>query len=116
MSLSITGKWRATRTPIRSSPRSGYRFSAEDSVYVAHDRCGQGFGRLLLQALIDDCTALGRTQMAAVIGDSGNAASIRLHASLGFRHVGVLREMGFKHGRWLDVVFMQRALAATPSP
>ena len=93
------------------NPRSGYRFSVEDSVFVAPDACGRGLGRRLLEAVIDACTTLGRTQMVAVIGDSGNRASIHLHAALGFAEVGVLRELGFKHGRWLDVVLMQRALA-----
>ncbi len=93
-------------------PRSGYRFSTEDSVFVAPQACGVGVGRALLQAVIEACTVLGRTQMVAVIGDSGNLASIRLHAALGFRAAGLLTHMGFKHGRWLDVVFMQRALAA----
>ena len=96
------------------NPRSGYRYCCEDSVFVAPDDCGRGVGRRLLETLAADCSALGRTQMVAVIGDSGNLASIRLHAGLGFRHVGVLRELGFKHGRWLDVVLMQRALVAPP--
>ena len=94
------------------NPRSGYRFCVEDSVFVAADACGMGLGRRLLAALVEACTTLGRTQMVAVIGDSGNLASIRLHAALGFVHVGVLRKLGFKNGRWLDVVLMQRALAS----
>ncbi len=93
------------------NPRSGYRFCVEDSVFVAPGAGGRGLGRRLLTAVIDACTALGRTQMVAVIGDSGNQASIRLHAALGFRHAGVLSRIGFKAGRWLDVVLMQRELA-----
>ncbi len=96
------------------NPRSGYRFCVEDSVFIAPEAAGRGLGRTLLAKVIDACTALGRTQMVAVIGDSGNAASIRLHAALGFHHVGVLKHLGCKHGRWLDVVLMQRALAAAP--
>ncbi len=92
--------------------RSGYRFCAEDSVFVASEACGRGVGRALLGAVIETCTALGRTQLVAVIGDSGNLASLRLHAALGFRHAGALKDIGFKKGRWLDVVLMQRALAA----
>ena len=94
------------------NPRSGYRFCVEDSVFVAPEASGRGLGRHLLATVIDACTILGRTQMVAVIGDSGNDASIRLHRALGFQHVGVLRQFGFKNGRWLDVVLMQRALAA----
>ena len=93
-------------------PRSAYRVSVEDSVYVAAHAQGRGVGRALLQALIEACTAQGRTTMAAVIGDSANTASIRLHEALGFRHAGVLENMARKHGRWLDVVFMQRELAS----
>ncbi len=91
--------------------RSGYRFCVEDSVFVAAEACNQGLGRRLLQAVIDDSIALGRTQMVAVIGDSGNAASIHLHEALGFHPAGVLKALGFKKGRWLDVVLMQRTLA-----
>ncbi len=93
------------------NPRSGYRFCVEDSVFVAPGACGRGLGRQLLTAVIDACTALGRTRMVAVIGDSGNQASIRLHAALGFQHVGILSRIGFKAERWLDVVLMQRELA-----
>ena len=93
------------------NPRSGYRFCVEDSIFVAPEACGRGLGRRLLASVIDACTLLGRTQMVAVIGDSGNQASIRLHQALGFQHVGVLKQLGFKNGRWLNVVLMQRALA-----
>jgi len=91
-------------------PRPAYRWTIEDSVYVAPDALGGGIGRALLSALIDRATAGGWRQMMAVIGDSGNAASIALHARLGFRPVGTLEAVGFKHGRWVDVVLMQRAL------
>lgn len=91
-------------------PRPAYRFTVEDSVYVAHDAVGQGVGRGLLRQVIDHCAALGMRQMLAVIGDSGNSASIRLHASLGFRPAGQLQSVGFKLGRWVDSVIMQLAL------
>jgi phosphinothricin acetyltransferase len=100
----------AYAAPYRA--RSAYRFSVEDSVYVAPDAVGQGVGRALLAEVIRRCTALGLRQMVAVIGDSGNGASIRLHESLGFRHAGLLRSVGFKHGRWVDSVLMQLALGA----
>jgi phosphinothricin acetyltransferase len=91
-------------------PRPAYRFTVEDSIYVAPDRQGSGVGRALLVALIEACEALGFRQMVAVIGDSASQGSIRLHESLGFRPVGVLEAIGFKHGRWLDAVLMQRPL------
>ncbi len=93
--------------------RSGYRFCAEDGVYVRDDVRGQGLGKTLVAAAIEAAAAAGYTQMIAVIGDQANAGSIGLHASLGFRQVGLLRGVGFKFGRWLDVVLMQRALAET---
>ncbi len=95
------------------NPRSGYRFCVEDSIFIAPEACGCGLGRQLLTTVIDACSALGRTQMIAVIGDSGNQASIRLHEALGFHQVGVLKQIGFKTGQWLDVVLMQRSLAAS---
>jgi phosphinothricin acetyltransferase len=91
-------------------PRSAYRFSVEDSVYVAPGAAGRGVGRALLRALIEICTALGKRQMIAVIGDSGNEASIGLHRACGFEPTGTFRAIGFKHGRWVDSVLMQRAL------
>jgi phosphinothricin acetyltransferase len=94
--------------PLR--PRSAYRFTLEDSVYLDPAATGRGLGRRLLERLIADCTALGARQLVAVIGDSGNAASVALHARLGFVHVGTLRSVGFKFGRWLDTVEMQRPL------
>ena len=90
--------------------RSGYRFTAEDSVYVAPDAQRRGAGRALLIAVIERCTALGLRRLLAAIGDSGNTASIELHRACGFEVCGTLHAVGFKHGRWLDVVFMERAL------
>jgi phosphinothricin acetyltransferase len=94
--------------PYRARP--AYRFTVEDSVYVAAEAAGRGLGRRLLAALIRDCEAAGARQMVAVIGDSGNAASIALHAAAGFREAGTLRSVGFKLGRWVDSVLMQRPL------
>ncbi len=91
-------------------PRPAYRHTVENSVYVDPAAKGLGLGRALLAALIDEVTALGFRQMLAVIGDSGNAASIGLHTALGFSHAGLLRSVGWKHGRWLDSVLMQRPL------
>src|SRR4029077_2361511 len=91
-------------------PRSGYRFTVEDSVYVAPGTHGRGIGRRLLSEVIARAESAGRRQMLAVIGDSGNASSIRLHEALGFRRVGVFQSAGFKFGRWVDTVLMQRAL------
>jgi len=93
-------------------PRSAYRFALEDSVYVKQERQGKGVGRALLGALLRACEGLGYRQIVAVIGDSANAASIAVHASAGFVRVGTLRSVGFKFGRWVDTVFMQRPLAA----
>ncbi|HTS22380.1 MAG TPA: GNAT family N-acetyltransferase [Casimicrobiaceae bacterium] len=91
-------------------PRPAYRFTVEDSVYVRADACGRGIGRVLLGELIEAATHAGARQMIAVIGDAENAASIGVHAALGFRRVGVLDKVGNKFSRWLDVVLMQRAL------
>jgi phosphinothricin acetyltransferase len=90
--------------------RPGYRFAVENSVYVATDVQRSGAGKALLAELIARCTAAGFRQMIAVIGDSGNAASIGLHRRLGFTYCGVIHSLGWKHGRWLDSVYMQRAL------
>ncbi len=90
--------------------RVAYRYTVEDSVYVAHDTMGRGVGKALLGRLIADCEALGLRQMLAVIGDSGNAGSIQLHRAMGFEPLGVAQGVGFKHGRWVDIVWMQRAL------
>ena len=91
-------------------PRRAYRYTVEDSVYVAEDAHRRGVGQKLLAELIRRCTAEGYRQMIAVIGDSGNAGSISLHRKMGFREVGVTRNIGFKFGRWLDSVTMQLAL------
>jgi L-amino acid N-acyltransferase YncA len=98
----------AYAAPYRA--RTAYRFSVEDSVYVASDAGRQGIGRRLVAELIERCAKTGCRQMVAVIGDSGNIASITLHEQLGFRHVGILTAIGFKQGRWVDSVLMQRAL------
>lgn len=90
--------------------RAAYRYTVEDSVYVSPKAVGKGVGRALLAALIEACEALGLRQMCAVIGDSGNAPSIGLHASLGFEKKGVFPDMGHKFGRWVDLVWMQRSL------
>lgn len=90
--------------------RAAYRYTVEDSIYVSPDAVGNGVGRALLQALIEACEALGLRQMCAVIGDSGNEASIALHTALGFEKKGVFPDMGHKFGRWLDLVWMQRPL------
>jgi L-amino acid N-acyltransferase YncA len=92
--------------------RSAYRFTCEDSVYVAASAQRRGIGLALLGALVPACAARGLKRMLALIGDSENSGSIGLHARLGFTHAGVLRQVGFKHGRWLDVVLMQRDLGA----
>lgn len=91
-------------------PRPAYRFTVEDSVYVREGMAGLGIGQRLLEAVIKRCTDDGRRQMVAIIGNSENIASIRLHERLGFRKVGVFESVGFKHGRWLDTVIMQREL------
>jgi phosphinothricin acetyltransferase len=90
--------------------RPAYRFTAEDSVYVAEAARGRGLGRALLLALIAGARAAGMRQMVAVIGDSANLGSVRLHRACGFRDIGTLRDVGHKFGRWLDTVLMQRAL------
>ena len=91
-------------------PRLAYRFTAEDSVYVAPAAQRRGVGRVLLDGLVDRCTAAGIRQLMAVIGDSGNTPSIRLHEAAGFRRLGVAQGVGWKHDRWVDTVFMQRSL------
>ena len=96
-------------------PRPAYKFSVEDSIYIDKDAVGQGIGRALLPVLIEQCTALGKRQMVAVIGDSAQTPSIRLHASCGFEMVGTLKSIGFKFGRWLDSVLMQRPLGSGDS-
>ncbi len=98
----------AYAAPYRLRP--AYRYTVEDSVYVARDALGRGVGRRLLERLIADCAAGGYRQMLAVIGDSGNRPSIALHEACGFTRTGLLPAVGFKLGRWVDSVLMQRAL------
>ena len=92
--------------------RIGYRFSLEDSIYIDPAEIGRGIGRALLTQIIERSAELGYRQMVAVIGGSETLSSIRLHAALGFTPVGVLSGIGFKFGRWIDSVLMQRALGA----
>ncbi|HYM30639.1 MAG TPA: GNAT family N-acetyltransferase [Candidatus Cybelea sp.] len=94
--------------PYRARP--AYRYAVENSIYIDASLRRAGLGRLLLARLIEQCAEAGRRQMIAIIGDSENHASIGLHASLGFTMVGNLRSVGFKFGRWVDSVIMQRAL------
>ncbi|MHB2165493.1 N-acetyltransferase family protein [Alsobacter sp. R-9] len=93
-------------------PRPAYRFAVEDSIYVDPACHGQGVGRALLEALVARCTDLGMRRMVAVIGDSRSTGSIALHASCGFIAAGIVPCVGWKHGRWLDQVLMQRPLGA----
>jgi L-amino acid N-acyltransferase YncA len=90
--------------------RRGYRHAVQDAIYMAPTARGRGVGRALLTALIDEAERLGFRQMIAIIGDSANRASIQLHAALGFMPIGVLHDVGRKHGRWLDTVMMQLSL------
>jgi len=109
LGYAYAGRWR---------PRPAYEFSVEDSIYIDKDAVGRGVGRALLPVLVEQCTALGKRQMVAVIGDSAQTPSIRLHASCGFEMIGTIKSIGFKFGRWLDSVLMQRALGPgdTTSP
>lgn len=91
-------------------PRIGYRYSLEDSIYIEEGQRGRGLGRALLAPLLERCAELGYRQMIAVIGGRETVASIRLHERLGFSHVGTFNAIGFKFGRWVDTVLMQRAL------
>ena len=92
--------------------RPAYRFTVEDSIYVDAERRRSGIGRMLLHGLITEAEGRGFRQMIAVIGDSQQTASIALHRSAGFEHIGTLKSVGFKFGRWLDTVLMQRPLGA----
>ncbi|NKN15743.1 GNAT family N-acetyltransferase [Rhizobium laguerreae] len=89
--------------------RPAYRWLVEDSIYLAPQARGRGIGKALLAELITRCTTLGFRQMAAVIGGA-SPASIALHRTAGFEEVGLMKGNGYKHGRWLDTMFMQRAL------
>ena len=91
-------------------PRAAYRYTAEESVYVHPELIGRGVGKALVAQVIETCEAMGLRQLVAVIGDSGNTASLGLHRSLGFTEIGVGRAFGHKHGGWVDIVWMQRAL------
>ncbi|RCW76020.1 GNAT family N-acetyltransferase [Pseudorhodoferax soli] len=96
-------------------PRPAYRFSAEDSIYLAPEAAGRGLGRQLLTALAEAAQACGVRKLIAVIGDSANAGSVGVHRALGFEHVGVIRSCGWKFERWLDIVLMEKALGAGDS-
>ena len=98
----------AYAAPYRLRP--AYHYTVEDSIYVHREALGRGVGRRLLERLVADCAAAGYRQMLAVIGDSGNRASIALHEACGFTRVGLLSSVGFKFGRWVDGVLMQRSL------
>jgi L-amino acid N-acyltransferase YncA len=91
-------------------PRPAYRFSVEDSIYLAPEAAGQGLGRALLAELLATLERSGIRKVMAVIGDSANAGSIGVHKALGFEQVGVVPSCGWKLGRWLDIVMMQRAI------
>lgn len=99
-------------------PRPAYRFSAEDSIYLHHEAVGRGLGRQLLEALMRQAQASGVRKLIAVIGDSDNAGSIGLHSACGFQPAGTIRACGWKFGRWLDIVLMDRSLGdgASTSP
>ena len=94
--------------PFRT--RAAYRFTVEDSIYVAEAARGQGIGKALLEAVLAECEGLGLRQMVGVIGDSGNEASIALHRACGFELKAIVPAVGWKFGRWVDVVWMQRSL------
>ena len=98
----------AYATPWR--PKPAYRYTVEDTVYIAHDRTGRGLGRALLGALLTGCDQAGARQVIAVIADTGSDASVALHRRLGFMPAGRLCRVGHKHGRWIDTVLMQREL------
>jgi len=94
-------------------PREAYAKTVENSIYIRDGFQGKGIGQKLLERLVKEAAAGGFRQIIAVIGDSENIASIRVHEKVGFVHAGVLREVGFKNGRWLDTVMMQYALASS---
>jgi L-amino acid N-acyltransferase YncA len=93
-------------------PRPAYRFSAEDSIYLHPDAAGKGLGKLLLGALVEQAEAAGVRKLIAVIGDSANAGSIGVHRALGFTPVGTIASCGWKFGRWLDIVLMDKSIGA----
>lgn len=106
----LEGKVRGYAYAGRYRTRPAYRYSLEDTVYVEPGYEGRGLGSALLCALIARCEGLGYRRMVAVIGDSANHASIHLHERLGFRPCGVIPSVGFKFGRWVDSVLMERPL------
>ena len=91
-------------------PKAAYRHTVEDSVYLAPERTGRGLGGLLLRALLAECAKAGVRQVLAVIADTGEPVSLVLHRSCGFSDAGRLREVGYKHGRWVDTLLLQRDL------
>ncbi|GAB3193255.1 GNAT family N-acetyltransferase [Hydrogenophaga aquatica] len=91
-------------------PRAAYRYSVEDSIYLAPGQQGKGLGRALLSEFLARCEAVGVRKVMAVIGDSANAGSVGLHRSLGFQNVGVVKSCGWKFGRWLDIVLMDKSI------
>lgn len=101
-------------------PRPAYRFSAEDSIYLAESARGRGLGQQLLAELSRQAEQAGVRKLIAVIGDSGNAGSIGVHRRAGFEHVGIIRSCGWKFGRWLDIVLMEKVLGegdrSAPTP
>ena len=97
-------------SPYRT--RVGYRYTVESTIYVAKDARGLGVGRRLIEDLIERCEARGYRQMIAVIGDSRNLQSIEFHSRMGFNQAGLIKSIGFKFGRWMDSVIMQRPLGS----
>jgi L-amino acid N-acyltransferase YncA len=91
-------------------PRPAYRYSAEDSIYLDPDAAGHRIGNKLLAELVKHAEAAGVRKLIAVIGDSGNVPSIGVHRSMGFRHVGTIESCGWKFGRWLDIVLMDKSI------
>lgn len=96
-------------------PRPAYRFSVEDSIYLAPEAAGKGLGRALLAELLATLERSGIRKVMAVIGDAANAGSIGVHTALGFQHVGVVKACGWKCGRWLDIVLMEKPLGLADS-
>jgi L-amino acid N-acyltransferase YncA len=96
-------------------PRPAYRFSVEDSIYLAPEAAGKGLGRALLAELLAAFERAGVRKVMAVIGDSANDGSIGVHRALGFEHAGTIQSCGWKFGRWLDIVLMQKPLGAGDS-
>ncbi len=113
----MTAPWRAfpaQRVIASARPTAN---SLETTVYIAPEALGQGAGRALLGVLVERCAGPGYRRIIGVIGDSDNTASIKLYEAVGFRQAGLLRSVGYKHGRWLGSVFMQRDLGhGDPAP